>query len=68
LGIARVTLDGVVVENAFDTYSETEGPQSTDFFRDGLPSGTHTLTIEVIGKRAISSNAWILIDAFDVIP
>jgi hypothetical protein len=66
-GIARVSLDGAFVEN-FDTYSETEGPQSTDFFKDGLPSGTHTLTIEVIGKRAISSNAWILIDAFDVIP
>ncbi len=67
-GIARVSLDGVVVEDAFDTYSETEGPQSTDFFKDGLPARTHTLTIEVIGKRAISSNAWILIDAFDVIP
>ena len=67
-GIARISLDGVVVEDSFDTYFETEGPQSTDFFKDGLPSRTHTLTIEVIGKRAISSNAWILIDAFDVIP
>jgi hypothetical protein len=66
-GIARISLDGAFVED-FDTYSETEGPQSTDFFKDGLPSRTHTLTIEVIGKRAISSNAWILIDAFDVIP
>src|SRR5258706_315928 len=67
-GIARISLDGVVVEDSFDTYFETEGPQSADFFKDGLPAGTHTLTIEVIGKRAISSNAWILIDAFDVIP
>jgi len=67
-GIARISLDGVVMEDSFDTYFETEGPQSTDFFKDGLPSRTHTLTIEVIGKRAISSNAWILIDAFDVIP
>jgi hypothetical protein len=66
-GIARISLDGAFVED-FDTYSETEGPQSTDFFKDGLPLRTHTLTIEVIGKRAISSNAWILIDAFDVIP
>jgi hypothetical protein len=66
-GIARISLDGAFVED-FDTYSETEGPQSTDFFKDGLPARTHTLTIEVIGKRAISSNAWILIDAFDVIP
>jgi len=67
-GIARISLDGVVVEDSFDTYFETEGPQSADFFKDGLPARTHTLTIEVIGKRAISSNAWILIDAFDVIP
>ena len=66
-GIARISLDGVFVED-FDTYFQTEGPQSADFFKDGLPARTHTLTIEVIGKRAISSNAWILIDAFDVIP
>ena len=66
-GIARISLDGAFVED-FDTYAETEGPQHTDFFRDGLPPGTHTLTIQVIGKRPISTDFWILIDAFDVIP
>jgi hypothetical protein len=66
-GIARITLDGVFVEE-FDTYAPTEGPQHTDYSTDGLARGTHTLTIEVVGKNAVSTNAWILIDAYDVIP
>jgi len=66
-GIARIFLDGVFVED-FDTYAPTEGPQHTDFSRRGLAAGTHTLTIQVIGKNPISTDAWILIDAFDVIP
>jgi hypothetical protein len=66
-GIARITLDGVFVEE-FDTYAPTEGPQHTDYSTSGLARGTHTLTIEVAGKNAVSTNAWILIDAFDVIP
>jgi hypothetical protein len=67
-GIARISLDGTVVEDSFDTFSLTEGPQHTDFFKDGLTNTSHTLTIQVIGKNPLSSNAWILIDAFDVIP
>ena len=66
-GIARISLDGAFVED-FDTYAPTEGPQHTDFSRSGLAAGTHTLTIQVIGKNPISSDAWILIDAFDVTP
>ncbi len=66
-GMARISLDGVFVED-FDTYFETEGPQHTDFFRSGLAPGTHTLSIQVIGKNTLSSDFWILIDAFDVIP
>jgi hypothetical protein len=66
-GIARISLDGAFVED-FNTYAQTEGPQHTDFFKDGLANRTHTLTIEVIGKDPLSTNAWILIDAFDVIP
>src|SRR2546423_15414900 len=66
-GIARIFLDGVFVED-FDTYFQTEGPQHTDFFIDGLPAGTHTLSIQVIGKNPVSTDFWILIDAFDVIP
>jgi Big-like domain-containing protein len=67
-GIARVLLDGNVVADSIDTYAQTEGPQHTDFFRSGLPAGPHTLTIQVMGKNPLSTNAWILIDAFDVIP
>ncbi len=66
-GIARIFVDGAFIED-FDTYFQTEGPQHTDFFRDGLPAGTHTLSIQVMGKNPLSSDFWILIDAFDVIP
>jgi len=66
-GIARITLDGVFVEE-FDTYALSEGPQHTDYSTDGLARGDHTLTIEVVGKNPASTNAWILIDAYDVIP
>jgi len=66
-GIARIFLDGAFVED-FDTYSQTEGPQHTDFSRSGLAAGTHTLTIQVIGKNPLATDAWILVDAFDVTP
>jgi len=66
-GIARVTLDGVFVED-IDTFALTEGPQHTDFSTSGLARAMHTLTIQVVGKNPASTNAWILIDAFDVIP
>src|SRR6266699_3572426 len=66
-GIARIFLDGAFVED-FDTYFQTEGPRHTDFSISGLTPGTHTLTIEVIDKNPLSSDFWILIDAFDVIP
>jgi len=65
-GIARISVDGVVAED-LDTYSPTEGPQHADFITRGLPEGPHTLTIEVLGKNPLSSNAWVLIDAYDVI-
>jgi hypothetical protein len=63
-----VLLDGNVVEDSFDTFSTTEGPQHADFFASGLANMSHTLTIQVLGKNPLSTNAWILIDAFDVIP
>jgi hypothetical protein len=67
-GIARIFLDGAFVED-FDTYFRTEGPQHTDFSIAGLPAGTHTLTIQVMGdKNPLSTDRWILIDAFDVTP
>jgi hypothetical protein len=67
-GMARISLDGVVVVDSFDTFSLTEGPQHTDFFKDGLANTSHTLTIQVLDKNPLATNGWILIDAFDVIP
>lgn len=66
-GTARVFLDGAQVADV-DTYALTEGPQHTDFSVSGLDRGTHTVTIEATGKNPASTDNWILIDAFDVIP
>jgi hypothetical protein len=66
-GIARVFLDGGFVMD-IDTYAMTEAPQHTDFAASGLAAGTHTLTIQVLGKNPASVNFWILLDAFNVIP
>ena len=66
-GIARVFLDATFVQD-IDTYALTEGPQHTDFAVSGLPFGTHTLTIQLIGRNPASSDFWVLVDAFDVIP
>jgi bacillopeptidase F len=67
-GIARVFLDGVFVDE-LDTYSATEAPQKSVFTATGLSAGSHTLMIEVTGrKNAASTDYWILVDAFDVGP
>jgi len=66
-GIARVSVDGIFVED-LDTYATSEGPQHPDFFTSGLARGTHTLTVEVVGRNPLSTDMWVLIDAFDVIP
>ena len=66
-GIARVFLDGSFVKD-IDTYSPTEGIQHTDFTATGLAAGTHTLTIQVIGKNPASTFFWILLDSFIVTP
>ncbi len=66
-GIARVFLDGALMQD-IDTYALTEGPQHTDFTATGLTAGTHTLTIQVLGKNPASTDFWILVDAFNVMP
>lgn len=66
-GMARVFLDGVPVAD-IDTFALTEGPQHTDFAVTGLARTTHTLTIQITGKNPAASNAWVLVDAFDVVP
>jgi hypothetical protein len=63
-GLADVYLDGTFVER-IDTYRPTpiEGYQNTIFRVDGLASGAHTLTLV-----AVTTGAFIVVDAFDVRP
>src|SRR5207249_10971379 len=65
-GIARVSLDGVLVA-AVDLYSSTEQIQAEVFAATGLADTSHTLTIEGTGQQnAASQNALIVVDAFEV--
>jgi hypothetical protein len=65
-GIARVFLDGTFVAEV-DTYSKTKEVQVPLFTAVGLANTSHTLTIEVTGRKNAASNfAFVLVDAFDV--
>jgi hypothetical protein len=73
-GIANVYLDGVFVTEV-DTYAPqegfvlTEGFQNAVFTATGLAEGSHTLTIEVTGrKNPAATNSYVIVDAFDVRP
>jgi len=65
-GIANVYLDGVL-QPPVDTYLSPAQFQSPAYAINGLPAGTHSLSIEVTGTQNLSSGgAWIWVDAFDV--
>ncbi|HEX9368568.1 MAG TPA: Ig-like domain-containing protein [Vicinamibacterales bacterium] len=65
-GIARVFLDGAFVAEV-DTYSPTKEVQVPLFTALDLANTSHTLTIEVTGRKNVASNfAFVLVDAFDV--
>src|SRR5438477_39815 len=67
-GIARVWLDGALVAEV-DTYRTTEEIQANVYSATGLAAANHTLTIEVTGlKNAASTDAYIVVDAFDLNP
>jgi hypothetical protein len=65
-GQAQVQVDGNV--QTFDAYRASGGGwQQTLFSITGLPAGSHTVTLTVLGtKQAASCGAWIYVDAFDV--
>src|SRR5205814_8377550 len=64
-GIARVFLDGSFVTEV-DTYSKTKEVQVPLFTAVGLADTSHTLTIEVTGRKNVASNLpFVLVDAFD---
>jgi len=67
-GIARVSLDGSFVAEV-DTYSKTVEVQVPIFTAVGLANTSHTLMIEVTGRKNLAATApWVLVDAFDVPP
>ncbi len=64
-GIARVYVDGVE-KSTIDNYL-SPAAQRVVYSLGGLPSGSHTLTIEVTGSRNQSAKgSWVWLDAFDV--
>src|SRR6266853_859883 len=65
-GIARISLDGVFMTEG-DTYSVTEEIRVPMFAATGLANASHTLTIEVTGrKNAAATSTLVVVDAFDV--
>jgi hypothetical protein len=67
-GLARVILDGVP-QAVVDTYASPSRARATLYSSPVLPSGTHTLAIEVLAEAGPSSNGgWVWVDAFDVVP
>jgi YD repeat-containing protein len=60
-GVARVSLDGVVVREALDLISSTEEVRVPVLTLTGLDNTTHTLTIDVL-----TDGPFIVVDAFDV--
>ncbi len=65
-GIARVYLDGVE-KSTIDNYLSPAG-QRVVYSIGGLPSGSHSLMIEVTGTHNQSSKgSWVWLDAFDVV-
>jgi len=65
-GIADVLLDGRF-QTSVDTYSGSAKSQAGLYTIDGLPNGTHTLTIQPTGRhRPAAAGAWIWVDGFSV--
>jgi len=69
IGIARVYLDGVFMEEIDGFFWPAEDFQRTMFKATGLAPGQHTLVVEATGRK----NEWaglnyVVVDAFDVLP
>jgi hypothetical protein len=64
-GIANVYVDGVL-KATVDTSTSPAAAKTVMYTVTGLAYGAHTLTIEVTGRKSVSSAAaWIWVDAFD---
>jgi hypothetical protein len=68
-GLARVSLDGQVIAQVDTRTSFQEEYQEPVFTMNGLVPGTHTLTIEIVGRNNETPGSTVervVIDAFDV--
>jgi sugar lactone lactonase YvrE len=62
-GRARVLIDGRR-RGVFDLYAPEPSARAISF--DGLPEGSHTLKVKVLGsKRAASAGTWVAVDGFE---
>ncbi|MBI2822811.1 MAG: hypothetical protein HYX74_11370 [Acidobacteria bacterium] len=67
-GIANVYVDGKKAA-VVDTYSATDQAQAVLYAATGLSAGTHTLAVEVAGRKNRNARGtWVWIDAFQVSP
>jgi hypothetical protein len=67
-GVARVLLDGVFIAQVDTRTASQEGYQTPLLTLTGLAPGSHTLTIEVIGRNGEAAGTpveRVVIDAFD---
>jgi len=66
-GVARVYIDGEL-KGHVDNYLSPSRERVVVYGIDGLPSGTHTMTIEATGTRNESAKgSWIWLDSFDIV-
>jgi hypothetical protein len=66
-GTANVYLDGIYMSN-IDTYAPNEKYQATVYSLSGLSNTIHELKIVVTGlNNGFSQQAWVWVDAFDVV-
>ena len=68
-GLANVSIDGVFIAQIDTSTSLQEGYQAVLFSATGLAPGSHTLTIDVVGRQNEPPGATVervVIDAFDV--
>ncbi|MES2603461.1 MAG: hypothetical protein V4603_00900 [Pseudomonadota bacterium] len=64
-GVARVLVDGVVVNDRVYKTTDERLPQREHYRVDGLAPGNHVLRIEATGESA-GDTPWVAIDAFHV--
>jgi hypothetical protein len=64
-GLANIYIDGTL--QVIDSYAAEARYQNARFTISGLPSGTHTFSMEVTHERGPGTDgSWVWIDAFDI--